>query len=217
MQHLVELRRINAPYRFPRVDDALAHKIASDFQSGLGRAFAVSGLQDPEPVLLNRELHILHVAIMGFKRITDRDKFLEDFRLRFFHGGKVAAAFLALGDGQRLRCSNTGDHILALGIYQELAIETVGAGRGVAGETDTGRAIIAHIAEHHALHRNGSTPGFGNVMQTPIGMRTLVHPGAENGADGTPELFLWIAGEIAAQNFSHASLVFGDDFLPVVS
>ena len=48
------------------------------------------------------------------------------------------------------RCRATGDHVLALGVDQVLAVELVLAGRGIAGEGDAGGRILAHVAEHHA-------------------------------------------------------------------
>src|SRR5207248_2156195 len=52
------------------------------------------------------------------------------------------------GDRQMLRGAAAGDDVPALRVEQVFAGELVGAGRRVAGEGDTGRAILPHIAEH---------------------------------------------------------------------
>ena len=47
-------------------------------------------------------------------------------------------------------------------------------------------AEVAHIAEHHGLHVDRSAPR--NAVQAAISDRAPVHPRAEHGADGAPQL-----------------------------
>jgi hypothetical protein len=90
--------------------------------------------------------------------------------------------------GDVLRRADAGDHVLALGVDQEFAVELFLAGRGIAREGDAGRRGLAHIAEHHGLHVDRGAPAFRNVVQPPIGDGALVHPGAEHRADRAPQL-----------------------------
>ena len=60
-------------------------------------------------------------------------------------------SFSQLGDG--LGGAHAGDHVLALGVDQELAEELLLAGGGVAGEGNAGAGVIAHVAEDHGSAR----------------------------------------------------------------
>jgi hypothetical protein len=75
-----------------------------------------------------------------------------------------------------LRGADAGDDVLALRVDEILAIELVGAGRGVAGKRDAGRAILAHVAEHHRLDIDGGAPIGRDAVQAAIGIGALVHP-----------------------------------------
>ena len=46
-------------------DQALGRHVDGDLQRGLGGALAVAGLQHVEPALLDRELDVLHVAVVA--------------------------------------------------------------------------------------------------------------------------------------------------------
>ena len=52
-------------------DQALFHHVHGDANGGLGRAFAVAGLQHPEFALLDGKLHVLHVAVVLFQGFGD--------------------------------------------------------------------------------------------------------------------------------------------------
>ena len=94
-----------------------------------------------------------------------------------------------------------GHHVLALGVDQELAVEGVLAGRGVAGEGHAGRAVAAHVAEDHGLDVHGGAPLGGDVVELAVGDRALVHPGAEDSADRAPKLVTRVLREIAVALF----------------
>ena len=51
--------------------------------------------------------------------------------------------------------ARAGDHVLALGVGQEVALELVLAGGDVAGGGDAGAGVLAEVAEHHGddVHR----------------------------------------------------------------
>jgi len=116
--------------------------------------------------------------------IADLRKLLVALGKDVFHGRKVALLVLGAVDG--LWGPDAGDHVLALGIHQILAVEVVLAGRRVAGKGDAGGAIVPHVAEHHGLDIDGRSPVRRDVVQPAVGNCALVHPGAEYRADGAP-------------------------------
>ena len=177
-------------HRFFLGHQPFARKLDRDPQRRLGGALAGARLQHPELALLDGEFEILHVAVMLFERAVDARQLGEGLRHRAFERRLVGAGFLARGLGDLLRRADAGDHVLALRIDQEFAVELLLAGRRIAREGDAGRGIVAHIAEHHRLHIDRGAPAFGNVVQPAIGVGARIHPGAEHGADRAPQLLL---------------------------
>ena len=188
VQQLVERGRIDARHRLLPGDQLLVGKLDRDAQRRLGGALAVARLQHPQLALLDRELEVLHVAVVPLERAVDAGQLLERVRHRALHRRLVGAGLLARGLGDLLRRADAGDHVLALGVDQELAVEPLLAGRGIAREGDAGRRGLAHVAEHHGLHVDRGAPAFRDVVQAAIGDGALVHPRAEHRADRAPQL-----------------------------
>ena len=84
----------------------------------------------------------------------------EGLRHQLLQRRLVGAGVDAGGLGDVLRRADAGDDVLALRIDQELAVERLLAGRGIAGEGDAGGRGLAHIAEHHGLHVDGGAPAL---------------------------------------------------------
>ena len=177
VQQLIQRSRIDPHHRVLLRDQALIGEFDRDAQRGLGRALAAAGLQHPQLALLDRELHVLHVAVVLLEHRVDARQLLERVRHRAFHRCLVGAGFLARFLGDVLRRADARHHVLALRVDQEFAVELALAGRGIAREGDAGRRRLAHVAEHHRLHVDGGAPGFRNVVQLAIGHRARVHPG----------------------------------------
>ena len=177
MQQLVERGGIDPRHRFLLGDQAFIGELDGDAQRRFGGALAAAGLQHPQLALLDRELHVLHVAVVLFEQRVDPRQLLERLRHRGFHRGLVGAGFLARILGDVLRRADAGHHVLALRVDQEFAVQLALAGRGIARERNAGRRGLAHIAEHHRLHVDRGAPGFRNVVQPAIGHRARVHPG----------------------------------------
>ncbi len=216
MQKLVERGRIDAQHRLGMIDQPFATHIDGDLQGRRRRALAVARLQHPQLLLLNRELDILHVAVMALEQLADREQLLEHLRHHLFHRRQLGALGLLAGDGQMLRRADAGHDILALGIDEILAIELVGPGRRVAREGDAGGAIVAHIAEHHGLDIDRRAPAGRDLVQAAIGDGALIHPAAEHGADGTPELVRRILRERLLEVLLDDILVAGHDLAPIL-
>ncbi len=113
--------------------------------------------------------------------------------------------------------TDTGHHVLTLGVGQELAEQLLLAGGRVPGKGDTGAAVVTHVAEGHGLDVDGGAPGIGNVIFPAVDVGTGVIPGAEHGLDGAHQLFLGVSGEVYAQLFLILGLELECQFLQVVS
>ena len=217
MQQLIERRRIDPRHRVLFGDQAFIGEFDRDAQRRLRGALAAAGLQHPQLALLDRELHVLHVAVMLFEQRVDPRQLLERLRHRGFHRCLVGAGFLARIFGDVLRRADARHHVLALRVDQEFAVQPALAGRGIARERDPGRRGLAHIAEHHRLHVDGGAPGFRNVVQPAVGHRARVHPGRKHRADRAPQLGVRILREILAGFARHRILVAADQIDPVVA
>ena len=100
-----------------------ARKLDRDPQRGLGGALAGARLQHPELALLDGEFEILHVAVMLFERAVDALQLGKGLRHCAFERRLVGAGFLARLLADFLRRADAGDHVLALRIDQEFAVE----------------------------------------------------------------------------------------------
>ena len=64
----------------------------------------------------------------------------------------------------RLRITDAGDHVLALGIRQKLAVQVFFPGRRVARKHHACAGILTAIAKDHGLHVDRCAPVLGNPM-----------------------------------------------------
>ena len=103
---------------------------------------------------------------------------------------------ILLNSRHRLGRAHAGDDVLALGVDEKFAVENLFAGGRIAGEGDAGAGFVAGVAEDHGLHVDGGAPFGGDVVFAAIDDGAVVHPGAEDGADGAFELFPRIGREI---------------------
>ena len=167
-------------------DHALVHQVAGDLQGGGGGALAVAGLEHVELLVLDGELHVLHVAVVVLQLLGDVHELLIGL------GHDLGQLVDGLGG------AHAGHHVLALGVHQELAEELLLAGGGVAGEGHAGAGGVAGVAEDHHLHVDGGAPGGGDVVHAAVVDGPGVVPGAEHGPDGAHELLPGILGEVLA-------------------
>ena len=184
-------------------DQPLLGHVDGDLERGLRRALARAGLQHEQLAFLHGELDVLDVAEMRFELGASRLQLGEGvghqrFERRTLRVRRTRRAASVNGCGR----AQARDHVLALRIDQELAVKLVGAGRRIAREHDAGRALLAHIAEHHGLDGDGGAPIVGNVVQAAIGDGARVLPRAEHGGDGAPQLGVKILREGRPSSFS---------------
>ena len=174
-----------------------------DANRGGAGALAVAGLQHVERAVLDGELEILDVAVVIFQRGGD---FLELVVDR-------GVPLLEVGDG--VRRADAGDHVFALGVFEELAVEGLFAGGGIAGEADAGGGSFAEVAEDHGLDVDGGAEIVGDLVHLAVVLGAVVKPGAEDGIAGAGELHEGVLRERLAGLLLHQLLVAGDDFLQI--
>ncbi len=103
MQQLIERCGIDPRYRILLADQAFIGELDGDPQCCFRGALAAAGLQHPQLALFDRELHVLHVAVMLFEQRVDPRQFLERLGHRGFHRCLVGAGLLARVFGDVLR------------------------------------------------------------------------------------------------------------------
>lgn len=87
MQQLIEVVRSDAADGGRAIDQFLAGHVHRDPYGRGSGALAGAGLQHPEFAALNRELTVLHVAVLFFQQLRDRVELLVDFGQFFFEAG----------------------------------------------------------------------------------------------------------------------------------
>ena len=139
LQQLVEPCWIDAQNCLVAGDQPFAGKLDGDADSGFRGSLARSRLQHPDLAVLDGELDVLHVAIVLLEPGKDAEHLVESIRHQRFQGGILALRRDSRGLRQSLRRPDAGDHVLALRIQEELAVELFRAGGRIARERDAGR------------------------------------------------------------------------------
>src|SRR5688500_11567639 len=141
-------------------------------------------MQKKKLPVLDRELDVLHVAVVLLEALVDLQKLL----INAGHGllERDLAVGLRLRDGYG--SPDSGDDILALSVGEEFAVKAFRARSRVARERDACGAGVAHVSEHHGLNIDRGAPVVRDAMKSPVRNGALVVPGAEYRANGTPEL-----------------------------
>ena len=186
MKERVKVARIDHQHCLLLRADALVNEVARDLERGLRRALAVARLEHEELLVLDRELHVLHVAVVGLELVADVLELLEHLGHHLGH----------LGD--RHRRTHAGHHVLALRVHEELAHQLLLAGRRVAREGDARAGLVVEVAERHHLDVDGGAPAVGDVVVAAVDVRARVVPAAEHGLDGLKELLLRVGREVLA-------------------
>ena len=186
MKQLVKGDRIDPQHCLIPCDQPLLGHVHRHPQRGRAGPLTIAGLQHIELVLLDGELDVLHVAIMGLELRAHSIQLTEHLWHRLFHRQLGLASGLAGGLGQRQRRADAGDDVLALGVDQIFPVKAVLAGRRVTCEGNAGGTVVAHIAKDHGLHIHRRPPGGRNVVQPAIGGGAGIHPAVEDGPNGPP-------------------------------
>ena len=155
---------------------ALLHGVDGEADGGLGGALGGAGLKQEETTLLDRELDVLHVLVVGL----EPREVAQELRV-------------GLGDvvGQRrevLRVAGAGDDVLALGVGQEVARGGRFSRPLVAAEGDPGARAVAPVSEDHLLDVDRGAPIVGDAVDPAVGDSAPSVPGVEDRGDRLPEL-----------------------------
>ena len=215
VQQLVQAGGLDPHHRLFPTDQPLARQVDGHLQRRLCGPLSVAGLQHVEPAFFDRELDILHVAVVRLELLDDGLELHEHVRQGLFHR-RVLFAHLLAGDlGQGLGRADPGHHVLALGVDQEFAVQSIFARGWVAGKSHARRRCLAHVAEHHRLDVHRRAPALRDVVHAPIELGPVVHPAGEHCADGAPDLGVDILGERFVALALDQGLVVADHRLPV--
>ena len=186
-QQLGEAVGVNAPQGGGTVYEAFVHQVEGDADARDGGALAIAGLEQVELPALNGELDVLHVLEVALQALAGGVQLGEGSGHRVLQAQQPRALRLFLSDG--LWRADARDHVLSLGIDEVLAVEQALAGGRITGKGDTGAAVVAHVAEDHALHIHACAPLVGDAVELPVGDGAPSVPALKDGADGAPELF----------------------------
>ncbi len=156
VKELIERVRVDHSDGAPLVDESFVHEIERDFDRRLGAALCAARLQHEELSPLDRELEILHVAIMPLEPGRNLRELLVHLRLP---SGEI---------GNLLGRSDPGDDVFALRVVEILAEERSFAGVGIARERHAGSGVVAHVPEDHLHHVDGGAPIVGNLVEPTV-------------------------------------------------
>ena len=143
---------------------ALVNEVAGDLESSLSGSLTVAALKHIELAVLNGELHILHIAVVGLEVVADLDEV----------GVSLGELFSHLRD--RHRSADAGNDVFALSVGQELAHQLLLAGGGVTGKGNACTGVIVEVAEYHGHYVDGSAPAVRNIVVAAVYVRTGVVP-----------------------------------------
>ena len=109
VQQRVEPRRLDGADRPRAVEQALLHGIDREADGRLRGPLGVAGLEHVERALLDGELGVLHVLVVALERAQDLHQLFVGLRHRVLHVVQV------------VRCAHARNHVLTLGVGQEVA------------------------------------------------------------------------------------------------
>ena len=187
MEELVELAGVDARDRLLLRDQALLAHRHGGVQGRRGRPLGRARLEEVEHAVLDRELDVLHVAVMALESAHRPDQLGVRVREDLLH---------AL---ERLRGADAGDHVLALRVHEELAVHALLAGRRVAGEAHAGGGAVALVAEDHLDDVHRSAEVVRDVVRAAVHLRARRLPRVEHGADGAAQLLARVLRERASE------------------
>ena len=202
VQHLVEVFGGDAHERLVLGDlptrralaRALGHLDCHAQRSSAG-ALTHAGLQHPELALIDGELGVAHVLVVPLEPVEDGEQFFVNDREVLGHRIEVFGV------------ADTGNHVFALGVDEEVAVRLVVAGSCVTGEAHAGAAVVVAVAEHHHLHVHRGAQFVADLLAHAVsdGARTV--PALEHGFDRAAQLRRGVLREGLLGDLLHHGLV----------
>ncbi len=204
VQEEIDVFGLDPLHRFFLRDEFLVGEVDREANRSERRALRVARLQHPEFAALDRELDVLHVAIVLFQPARNELQLLVDAR----HDARE------LGD--RLRSPRAGDDVLALRIREEIAFELILAGGDVARRHHTRAGVVAHVPEDHGADVDRRPEIVGNGGGVAIIVSALPVPGAEHGHRRELELFQRVGRKGPLRMLFHDALEALRDLLEIL-
>src|SRR6185503_1203683 len=186
------------------VDQLLLLHVHGELERRHSSALAVARLQHVDDAVFDGEFEVLHVLEVLLERLPNPLELLVRLRQVLFQVSN------------RLRRADTGDHIFALRVDQELAVKLLRTIGGIACERDARPGGIACVPVDHRLDVHRGTPLARNVVLAAIHDRTVVHPRPEDGADGAQQLLPGRGREVLAGALLDQRLEADHEFLQIV-
>ena len=93
MQQLVERTRVHAQHRLLAAEETFLRHVDGDADCGLGGALPEPRLQHPEPPVVDRELDVLHVAVVRLEARAHGFQLGKGLRHQRLERGRRRAAF----------------------------------------------------------------------------------------------------------------------------
>ena len=203
MEELFEFLGLQPRNGFFFGDQFLLDHLHRGADDGMGIHLSIPGLEDIEFSSFRGEFKILDLMEVPLQGLSDLFQLPVDLRHLLLH----------LLD--RLRGSDPGHNILALGIDQIFSIENIFAGSRVSRERDTGHRIGSHVSEDHGADIDCCSVGHlrGDFELPAVVDSPLSHPGLENGFNGQLQLNHWILRERSIGYLFHEIKVLLADIL----
>ena len=203
MEQLIEGFRFDTRKRFFFGDQTFIDHINGYFQRCLSGTLAVSCLKHEQTAVVDREFHILHIAVMVFKSLRGSCELFVYFR----HVVLQAADFF--------RRTDAGNDVFALCVDQIFAVQLAFACSRVSCERNACTGVVAHVPEDHALYVNGCAVIMRDFVEVSVNNGSRIVPGSEDRFDGHHQLFFRFCREISASFLFNDFFIAGNQFFQV--
>ena len=203
MQQRTDLLGLDSPHRRFAVDLAFVDHVHRDTHGSGRAALAGARLEHVETAVLDGELEVLHLGVVGLQRMGVGLEFVVDLRQRLAQRADL------------FRRAYTGHHVFALGVEQVLPEQLRVAVVGIAREGHAGARALAHVAEDHRLHVAGRAPVVRQAMEVAVVHRAPAVPRIEDGLDRAIKLLVRVFGESLAGLVEDEALEVGRHRLPL--
>ena len=198
----LDVFRLDAQHRFFLRDQLLVGHVHCDAEGCRGRALTGARLQHVQRAFLQRELHVLHVAVVLLKCYSNPLELHVCLRHDLCQFAQVYRRAYARHD------------VFALCVGQIIAVENLLAGTRVACKAHARPGVVAGVPEHHLLHVHRCAQQPGDLFHPAVGDCLFRHPRSKHRANCAPQLLQRIFRKWLSGLFQVVGLVLPDQFFP---
>ena len=184
-----------------RVDEALADHVDRHPHRGLRGPLGVAGLKHVEGAFLDRELDVLHVAVVALERPRGSPS-----------AARAPPASASASSARSRRVARARTRRPRPGRSGRKS--PLGCGSPVRSSRENATPepdVVALVAEHHLLHVDRGAPVVGDPVQAPVGDGAVAVPGVEHRLDRLAQLLARVLGELLAGVRLEDPLELGDE------